>query len=149
RLGIAQPAREQGADPVAGRAVRGGLHHREGSRERGLHAGDQLVGTRASAAERVMTNPDQLRRWQQQDAAHFLHPFTDTRLLGERGTRVITGADGIYLHDADGNQLLDGMAGLWCVAVGYGRKELVDAAARQMSQLPYYNSFFQCSTPPA
>lgn len=96
-----------------------------------------------------MTTPEQLRRWQEQDAAHFLHPFTDTRLLGERGTRVITGGEGVYLFDADGNRLLDGMAGLWCVAVGYGRQELVEAAARQMAELPYYNSFFQCSTPPA
>jgi putrescine aminotransferase len=92
---------------------------------------------------------DQLRHWQQQDAAHFLHPFTDTRQLGQRGTRVITRAEGVYLYDAEGRQLLDGMSGLWCVAVGYGRQELVEAAARQMAELPYYNSFFQCSTPPS
>src|SRR5690554_3425288 len=92
---------------------------------------------------------DRLHQWQQQDAAHFLHPFTDTRLLGERGTRVITRAEGVYLYDAQGRQLLDARSGLWCVAVGYGRQELVDAAARQMAELPYYNSFFQCSTPPA
>ena len=73
-----------------------------------------------------MAGEDQLRRWQQQDAAHFLHPFTDSRLLGERGTRVITHAEGVYLHEADGNRLLDGMAWLWCVAVGYCRQELVD-----------------------
>ena len=96
-----------------------------------------------------MAGEHDLRRWQQQDAAHFLHPFTDSRLLGERGTRVITGGEGVYLHEADGQRLLDGMSGLWCVAVGYGRQELVDAASRQMAELPYYNSFFQCSTPPA
>ncbi|MET0281955.1 MAG: aspartate aminotransferase family protein [Steroidobacteraceae bacterium] len=92
---------------------------------------------------------DQLNQWQQQDAAHFLHPFTDTRSLGARGTRVITRAEGVYLYDAEGRQLLDGMSGLWCVAVGYGRKELADVASRQIQQLSYYNSFFQCSTPPA
>jgi putrescine aminotransferase len=97
----------------------------------------------------AVDGPEQLRRWQQLDAAHFLHPFTDSRLLGERGTRVITRGEGIYLFDAEGRKLLDGMAGLWCVAVGYGRDELVQAAARQMAELPYYNSFFQCSTPPA
>lgn len=94
-----------------------------------------------------MAGDEKLRRWQQQDAAHFLHPFTDTRQLGERGTRVITHAEGVYLHEAGGGRLLDGMSGLWCVAVGYGRQELVDAAAKQMAELPYYNSFFQCSTP--
>jgi putrescine aminotransferase len=96
-----------------------------------------------------MSTPGQLQHWQQQDAAHFLHPFTDSKALGERGTRVITHAEGIYLHDAQGRKLLDGMSGLWCVAVGYGRRELAEVAARQMNQLPYYNSFFQCSTPPA
>jgi putrescine aminotransferase len=92
---------------------------------------------------------DQLRKWQEQDAAHFLHPFTDSKSLGARGTRVITRAEGIYLYDAEGRKLLDGMSGLWCVAVGYGRKELADVAARQMQELSYYNSFFQCTTPPA
>jgi putrescine aminotransferase len=62
---------------------------------------------------------------------------------------VITHAEGVYLHDAQGQKLLDGMSGLWCVAVGYGRTELVEAAARQMRELPYYNSFFQCTTPAA
>jgi putrescine aminotransferase len=96
-----------------------------------------------------MGGADQLRHWQQQDAAHFLHPFTDSKSLGARGTRVITRGEGVYLYDAEGRKLLDGMSGLWCVAVGYGRDELVQAAARQMAELPYYNSFFQCSTPPA
>ncbi|MFM1885559.1 MAG: hypothetical protein RL026_716 [Pseudomonadota bacterium] len=83
------------------------------------------------------------------DAAHFLHPFTDSGQLAARGTRLIVAADGIYLIDGEGRQLLDGMSGLWCVALGYGRRELAEAAARQMNQLPYYNSFFQCTTPPA
>ena len=87
--------------------------------------------------------------WQALDAAHFLHPFSDSQQIAERGTRLITRAEGIYLFDADGNRLLDGMSGLWCVALGYGRRELADAAFRQMNELPYYNSFFQCATPPA
>ena len=48
-----------------------------------------------------------------------------------------------------GNQIIDGMAGLWCVNVGYGREELAKAAYEQLKQLPYYNSFFQCTHPPA
>lgn len=86
---------------------------------------------------------------QELDRRHYLHPFTDSAELGRRGTRLITRAEGAYIWDAQGRQLLDGMAGLWCVNVGYGRTELVEAACRQMRELPYYNSFFQCATPPA
>ena len=87
--------------------------------------------------------------WRALDAAHYLHPFTDTRALAERGARVITRAEGVYLHDSEGHRILDGMSGLWCVALGYGRRELAEAAYRQMLELPYYNSFFQCANPPA
>lgn len=83
------------------------------------------------------------------DAAHHIHPFSDMGDLNGRGTRVITRAEGAYIWDSEGNKLLDGMAGLWCVNVGYGRKELVDVAAQQMAQLPYYNSFFQSTNVPA
>jgi len=83
------------------------------------------------------------------DAAHHLHPFTDTAGLKKKGARVITRAEGVWLTDSEGQRLLDGMAGLWCVNIGYGREELADAAARQMKQLPFYNTFFQTSHPPA
>jgi len=86
---------------------------------------------------------------QAMDAAHYLHPFTDHKELGARGTRIIERAEGVYLWDSEGNKVLDGMAGLWCVNIGYGRKELAEAAYKQMLQLPYYNSFFQCANPPA
>ena len=79
--------------------------------------------------------------WQAVDSSHHLHPFTDTKTLAEEGCRVITRADGVYIWDSDGNRLLDGMAGLWCVNVGYGRKELAEAAYQQLLELPYYNSF--------
>ena len=87
--------------------------------------------------------------WQSLDSRHFLHPFTDTKELELKGTRVITKAEGVYLWDSEGNQIIDGMAGLWCVNVGYGREELAKAAYEQLQQLPYYNSFFQCTHPPA
>ena len=83
------------------------------------------------------------------DGQHHIHSFTDHKALKAKGTRVITRADGVYLWDSDGNKILDGMAGLWCVNVGYGRQELVDAAADQMQELPYYNNFFQTTHPPA
>ena len=53
------------------------------------------------------------------------------------------------MWDSEGNKILDGMSGLWCVNVGYGRKELADAAQQQMMTLPYYNSFFQTTNVPA
>jgi putrescine---pyruvate transaminase len=83
------------------------------------------------------------------DGQHHIHPFTDHKALMEKGTRIITRADGVYLWDSNGNKILDGMAGLWCVNVGYGRQELVDAATNQMQELPYYNNFFQTTHPPA
>ena len=87
--------------------------------------------------------------WQKLDRDHYLHPFTDYKDLGEKKSRIITRADSVYIYDADGNQILDGMSGLWCVNAGYGRDELVAAAANQLRELPYYNSFFQCAHPPS
>ena len=87
--------------------------------------------------------------WQDLDRDHYLHPFTDHKDLREKKSRIITRADGVYIYDSDGNEILDGMSGLWCVNVGYGREELVEAAEKQLRELPYYNSFFQCAHPPS
>lgn len=87
--------------------------------------------------------------WQALDAAHYIHPFTDHAALSKKGTRVIARAEGVYLYESGGRRILDGMSGLWCVNLGYGRRELADAAYRQMQELPYYNSFFQVAHPPA
>ncbi|MBI5717583.1 MAG: aspartate aminotransferase family protein [Burkholderiales bacterium] len=87
--------------------------------------------------------------WQAADARHFLHPFTDFRSLAQKGSRIITRADNIYLWDSDGHKILDAMSGLWCVNVGYGQQALIDAATRQLRELPFYNAFFQTATPPA
>jgi len=86
--------------------------------------------------------------WQNRDNQHYLHPFTDHHDLGQSGARIIQRADGVYIYDIEGNKILDGMAGLWCVNLGYGRNDLVEAATRQMHELPYYNSFFQTAHPP-
>lgn len=85
---------------------------------------------------------------QQLDAAHHLHPFNDNAALAKKGTRVLTRGEGVYVWDSEGNRLLDAFAGLWCVNIGYGRPELGAVAARQMTELAYYNSFFQCTTEP-
>src|ERR1700739_2199737 len=82
------------------------------------------------------------------DAAHHIHPFSDMDALNRAGSRVIVKAQGVYLWDSEGNKIIDGMAGLWCVNVGYGRKELADAAYRQMQELPFYNTFFKTTHPP-
>lgn len=87
--------------------------------------------------------------WQDIDRDHYLHPFTDHKDLREKKSRIITRADGVYIYDADDNQILDGMSGLWCVNAGYGREELIEAADKQLRELPYYNSFFQCAHPPS
>ncbi|MGI9366799.1 MAG: aspartate aminotransferase family protein [Rhizobiaceae bacterium] len=87
------------------------------------------------------------RQLQDIDNAHHLHPFTDHAELRENGVRVVTGADGNYIFDSEGNKILDGMAGLWCVNIGYGREELADVAAEQMRELAYYNTFFKTTHP--
>ena len=86
---------------------------------------------------------------QRLDAAHHMHPFTDANGLAQKGARVITSAKGVWLRDSEGNKIIDGMAGLWCVNIGYGRTELGDVAKRQMDELSYYNTFFQTTHVPA
>ena len=72
------------------------------------------------------------------DVAHHLPAQADWRAIAEAGgSRIITRAEGCIIHDGDGHAFLDGMAGLWCVQVGYGRAELADAARAQMLELPY------------
>lgn len=88
-------------------------------------------------------------QWQKIDSAHHLHPFTDFKELINTGTRVITSGKGNYVIDSENNKILDMMAGLWCVNIGYGRKELAEIAYKQMQLLPYYNSFFKTATTPS
>ena len=97
----------------------------------------------------VISNHMPTAELQALDAAHHMHPFTTQDELAEKGARVITRANGVWLTDSEGNEILDGMAGLWCVNVGYGRTEMADVAARQMRELPYYNTFFQTTHVPA
>ncbi|MBY6189710.1 aspartate aminotransferase family protein [Microbulbifer agarilyticus] len=86
---------------------------------------------------------------QQHDRDHLLHPFTDFHDLGKQGTRVITSAEGPYITDIDGHTMLDGMSGLWCCNLGYSRREISEAIYEQLNKLPFYNSFFQCTTVPS
>jgi putrescine aminotransferase len=87
------------------------------------------------------------KHWQAIDAAHHIHPFSDTAALNKEGARVITRADGVYLWDSNGNKIIDGMSGLWCVQVGYGNKELAEAGYEALKTLPYSNHFFKTTNP--
>jgi len=82
------------------------------------------------------------------DEAHHLHPFTDPRAMHKAGTHVIRSAHGSTLVDEDGREILDGLAGLWCTNVGYGRQEIADAVAEQMRAVAFYPSFFNTTTEP-
>lgn len=88
------------------------------------------------------TRLEELRKM---DRAHHLHPFTDHAAMHPTGTHVITAGEGVYLYGEEG-KLLDGLAGLWCVNVGYGRKEIADAVSKQIRELSYYPSFFNTTT---
>jgi putrescine aminotransferase len=87
------------------------------------------------------------KAWQAADARHHIHPFTDAAALAARGARVIVRADGVWIEDSEGHRILDGMAGLWCVNVGYGNRELAEAGYKALCDLPYYNAFFQTTHP--
>ena len=79
-----------------------------------------------------------IQKLRQLDVAHHLPSQSSYQLQAEMGgSRIITSAQGCVLRDGDGKELLDGMAGLWCVNVGYGRQELVEAASAQMQELPF------------
>ena len=83
------------------------------------------------------------------DLAHHLPAQQNYRLMDQLGgSRIIARAQGSHIYDAEGRKLLDGMAGLWCVNVGYGREELARAAYDQMLELPFYNTFFKTATAP-
>lgn len=83
------------------------------------------------------------------DTAHHLHPFTDHVAMQASGTHILESGEGCWLKDDNGRRLLDALAGLWCVNVGYGRREIVEAVTRQMKRLAYYPSFFNSTTEPA
>ena len=104
-----------------------------------------LVASAKAAAREVVDTA----AIQELDAAHYLHPFTDPAALKARRARVMVRGEGIWLWDSDGNKILDGMSGLWCVNVGYGRTSISEAVYRQMQTLPFYNSFFNTTNVPA
>ncbi len=92
----------------------------------------------------MLTN-DQLDKW---DRENFFHPSTHLAQheRGEGPQRIVTGGSGVYIEDRDGNKLLDAFAGLYCVNVGYGRAEVIEAMAAQARELAYYHAYVGTGT---
>ena len=81
---------------------------------------------------------------------NLVHAFSDLHSLQAEGARtVISQAEGAYVYDEQGNKFLDGMAGLWCVNVGHGRQEIIDAIADQLQTLDYFSTFYNLTHPTA
>lgn len=83
------------------------------------------------------------------DRAHLIHPVSSYRGHEALGVRVLKSAKGATVTDASGKQLVDGFAGLWCVNAGYGHDSIVEAATRQMRELPYATAYFDLGSEPA
>ncbi|SIT47956.1 conserved hypothetical protein [Paraburkholderia piptadeniae] len=83
------------------------------------------------------------------DRKHLIHPVVSYRAHEARGVTVLDSADGVFLRDIEGNQLLDAFSGLWCVNTGYGQASIVEAAAKQMTKLPYATGYFHFGSEPA
>ena len=77
----------------------------------------------------------------------FLHPWEDIKSIGENKRTVISNADGVYIEDSDGNRLLDGPAGMWCVNIGHHRQEMADAISEQIMRLTYVSPWSLTSSP--
>ena len=82
------------------------------------------------------------------DQQHHLHPFTNHGDMRATGTQIVASAKGCRVTEESGRVLLDGLAGLWCVNVGYGRREIIDAVHQQMEKVAFYPSFFNTTTEP-
>jgi len=76
---------------------------------------------------------------------HFVHPWQDVSAMGKEEWTVLQGSSGIYVQDVEGNQLIDGPGGMWCVNVGHGRQEIIDAVAKQMGQLSYFSPWYMAA----
>ena len=83
------------------------------------------------------------------DIAYHLHGYTNARAHEENGPLVIDRGDGVHVFDSYGKRYIEGMSGLWSVAVGFNEKRLIDAAHAQMQQLPFYHNFSHRSHGPA
>jgi 4-aminobutyrate--pyruvate transaminase len=93
-----------------------------------------------------MNAPDSLAH---SDVAYQFHSYTNAQRLREEGPCIMAQGEGIYVRDTEGKQYIEGMAGLWSVAVGFSEPRLAQAAYRQMQNLPFYHTFSQKSNVPS
>jgi 4-aminobutyrate--pyruvate transaminase len=75
------------------------------------------------------------------DIEALLHPYTNAVTHRRVGAHLIDRGEGVYVYDEQGRKFIEGLAGLWCCGLGFGDRELIDAAAEQMGKLPYYHLF--------
>lgn len=81
-------------------------------------------------------NFEQIRNF---DNENFVHPWESMKKVGKNSRTFAETADGIYLYDETGKKLIDGPGGMWCVQIGYGRKEMAEAISDQVRKMPYYS----------
>lgn len=89
---------------------------------------------------------EKLSQSSQRDVSSQFHPFTSINDLKAEGTMMMESGSGVRVRDIHGKEYLDGMAGLWCVNLGYGRKEISEAIARQSEKLSFFHTFNGVST---
>ena len=82
------------------------------------------------------------------DIAYHIHGQTDLKAHEEKGPKIISKGDGVHVYDDDGKEFIEGLAGLWSVSLGFNEPRLVDAATRQLRELPYYHTFAHKTAPP-
>ena len=91
-----------------------------------------------------MRNLDQIMEMN----SHLIHSFADLHSIKQDGgPTVITGAEGAYVVNSEGEKMLDGIGGLWCVNIGHGRREIIDAITKQLHELDYYSTFYNLTHP--
>ncbi len=98
------------------------------------------------ARPNLQYDTEKLRRM---DRDHYIHPWTNFETFKEEGSEVMAEAEGVYVYNSDGDQFIDGIGGLWCVNIGYGRDEMAQAIADQARRICYYSTFTHLTTPPA
>jgi adenosylmethionine-8-amino-7-oxononanoate aminotransferase len=106
------------------------------------------VGSEAEVAAAARFDQYDTQDIWQKDKDHFIHPWTDFSTFQEQGSMVVAESEGAYIFDSDGKRYLDGIGGLWCVNVGYGRAEIGQAMAEQATKMTYYSSFGHHTTIP-
>ena len=95
-----------------------------------------------------MADNEATQAWEM-DRRHFIHPYTDFTTFDREGSQVVVQSEGVRVRDETGRDYLDAIAGLWCVNLGHGRREIADAMADQAARMPYFNTFGHSTNVPA